>query len=216
MFLEVSVSDLNFWLLFLTTAFALNVAPGPDLLYTLTKTISNGKKVGLASAIGVCTGALFHVFAASIGLSAILVSSALAFSIVKYVGAAYLLYLAYQSFRSSGFELNTDNSNQNRETAFEAFKQGVLIDILNPKVAIFFMAFLPQFVREDAGSVSFQLFYLGLIVIAVAIIVEAAYVLAADKISERVRSSKKLSIWLDRAVGTMFAGLGIKLAAATS
>ncbi|WP_283129842.1 LysE family translocator [Enterovibrio norvegicus] len=205
------MSDFNFWLLFLASAFALNVAPGPDLLYILTKTIRNGKKVGLASALGVCTGALFHVFAAAFGLSMILASSALAFSLVKYIGAAYLFYLAYQALQSSGFELIVESSNQ-RETAFESFKQGVIIDILNPKVAIFFMAFLPQFVRENSGPVSFQLIYLGLLVIAVAIVVETAYVLVADKISERIRSSKRLSIWLDRAVGAMFVTLGIKLA----
>ncbi|PMN90668.1 LysE family translocator [Enterovibrio norvegicus] len=209
------MSDFNFWLLFLASAFALNVAPGPDLLYILTKTIRNGKKVGLASALGVCTGALFHVFAAAFGLSMILASSALAFSLVKYIGAAYLFYLAYQALQSSGFELIVESSNQ-RETAFESFKQGVIIDILNPKVAIFFMAFLPQFVRENSGPVSFQLIYLGLLVIAVAIVVETAYVLVADKISERIRSSKRLSIWLDRAVGAMFVTLGIKLVLSTN
>ena len=210
------MSDFNFWVLFLTTAIALNIAPGPDLLYILTKTIRSGKKVGLASALGVCSGALFHVFAAFIGLSAILVSSALAFSVVKYVGAAYLLYLAYQAFKSSGFELNVDVQVKEKETAFQAFKEGVLIDILNPKVAIFFMAFLPQFVRDDAGPVSFQLLYLGLMVIAVAIVVEAAYVLVADKISNRVRNSQRFSIWLDRTVGVIYAGLGIKLATSTN
>lgn len=214
------MSDFSFWVLFLTTAIALNIAPGPDLLYILTKTIRSGKKVGLASALGVCSGALFHVFAASIGLSAILVSSALVFSVVKYVGAAYLLYLAYQAFKSSGFELNVDDQvkekEKEKETAFQAFKEGVLIDILNPKVAIFFMAFLPQFVRDDAGPVSFQLLYLGLMVIAVAIVVEAAYVLVADKISNRVRNSQRFSIWLDRTVGVIYAGLGIKLATSTN
>lgn len=214
------MSDFSFWVLFLTTAIALNIAPGPDLLYILTKTIRSGKKVGLASALGVCSGALFHVFAASIGLSAILVSSALVFSVVKYVGAAYLLYLAYQAFKSSGFELNVDvqvkEKEREKETAFQAFKEGVLIDILNPKVAIFFMAFLPQFVRDDAGPVSFQLLYLGLMVIAIAIVVEAAYVLVADKISNRVRNSQRFSIWLDRTVGVIYAGLGIKLATSTN
>ena len=156
------------------------------------------------------------MFAASIGLSAILVSSALVFSVVKYVGAAYLLYLAYQAFKSSGFELNVDDQVKEKETAFQAFKEGVLIDILNPKVAIFFMAFLPQFVRDDAGPVSFQLLYLGLIVIAIAIVVEAAYVLVADKISNRVRNSQRFSIWLDRTVGVIYAGLGIKLATSTN
>lgn len=204
--------DLTFWLPFLLASIALNIAPGPDLLYILTKTIRHGKKVGFASAVGVCTGALFHVFIASLGLSAILVSSSLAFSFVKYIGAAYLLYLAFQAFRSSGYDFQIDVLTEKPESVFQAFKQGVLIDILNPKVAIFFMAFLPQFLREDAGSVSVQLFYLGLIVIVVAIIVEVLYVLATDKISAKLRSSKRFSIWLDRTVGVVFAGLGIKLA----
>jgi len=206
------MSDLNYWLLFISTAFALNIAPGPDLLYILTKTMANGKKVGIASALGVCTGALFHVFLAAFGLSAIIASSAIAFTIVKVVGACYLIFLAYQSFRSSGTNLDVSNEVQSKETLFSAFKQGVLIDILNPKVAIFFMAFLPQFIRSDHGSVPFQLLYLGLIIVAIAIIVEVVYVLLASKLTEKVRGSKKISMWLDRVVGTVFLALGIKLA----
>ena len=209
------MSDLSYWLLFLSTAFALNVAPGPDLLYILTKTVANGKRVGIASALGVCTGALFHVVAASIGLSAILVSSSLAFTIVKYIGAGYLLYLAYQSFRSVGTSLNVSQETRPKESAWAAFKQGVLVDILNPKVAIFFMAFLPQFIRDGHGSVPIQLMYLGLLVVAVAVFVEVLYVLAASKLTEKIRSSKKLSVWLDRTVGTVFVALGLKLAVST-
>ncbi|MDO6496973.1 LysE family translocator [Photobacterium sanguinicancri] len=210
------MSDLSYWLLFFSTAFALNIAPGPDLLYILTKTIANGKRVGIASALGVCTGALFHVVAASVGLSAILVSSALAFSIVKYIGVGYLLYLAYQSFRSAGTCLNISQNAQPKESAWVAFKQGVLVDILNPKVAIFFMAFLPQFIRDGHGSVPVQLMYLGLLVVAVAVVVEVLYVLAASKLTEKVRSSQRLSVWLDRTVGAIFVALGIKLAASSS
>ena len=205
--------DWHFWLLFLSAALALVIAPGPDLLYILTKTVRHGKKVGIASTAGVCSGALFHVFAAAIGLSAILVTSVVAFSIVKYVGAAYLLYLAVQAFRSSGFDLKIDAQKAKREeTPWQAYRQGLMIDILNPKVAIFFMAFLPQFIRPDAGPVSMQLAYLGLLVILVAFIVESLYVLAAHKIAAKVRSSRKVSVWLDRSVGTIFAALGIKLA----
>ncbi|MGF1704241.1 LysE family translocator [Photobacterium makurazakiensis] len=210
------MSDLSYWLLFFSTAFALNVAPGPDLLYILTKTIANGKRVGIASALGVCTGALFHVFAASVGLSAILVSSAFAFSIVKYIGVGYLLYLAYQSFYSAGTSLNISENEQPKESAWVAFKQGVLVDILNPKVAIFFMAFLPQFIRDGNGSVPIQLMYLGLLVVLVAVVVEVLYVLAASKLTEKVRSSQRLSVWLDRTVGTIFIALGIKLAVSSS
>jgi RhtB (resistance to homoserine/threonine) family protein len=210
------MSDFNFWFLFFSTALALNIAPGPDLLYILTKTVANGKRVGIASALGVCTGALFHVAAASLGLSAILVSSALAFTIVKYIGVIYLLYLAYQSFRSAGTNLNINNTGQPKESAWQAFKQGVLVDILNPKVAIFFMAFLPQFIRDGYGSVPIQLLYLGLLIILVAIFVEVSYVLMASKLTKKVRSSQRISVFLDRVVGTVFLALGVKLAITTS
>lgn len=206
------MSDLNYWLLFLSVSFALNIAPGPDLLYILTKTIANGKKAGIASALGVCTGALFHVFLAAFGLSAIIASSAIAFTLVKVIGACYLIFLAYQSFRSSGTSLDISNATQSQETPFSAFRQGILIDILNPKVAIFFMAFLPQFIRKDHGSVPFQLLYLGLIIVVIAIIVEVIYVLVASKLIEKVRGSKKITMWIDRSIGTVFLGLGIKLA----
>ncbi|MGP9558674.1 LysE family translocator [Psychrobacter sp. AOP7-A1-24] len=155
----------------------MNIAPGLNLLYMLPKTIANGKKVGVASALGVCTGAIFHVGLASLGVSAILVSSALAFSIVKYIGVGYLLYLAYKSFRSAGTSLNITPADKPKESAWKAFKQGVLVDILNPKVAIFFMAFSPQFIRNGHRAVPIQLLYLGLLVVAV--VVEVTYVLLA-------------------------------------
>lgn len=207
------MSDYSFWLLFFSTALALNIAPGPDLLYILTKTVANGKKVGVASALGVCTGALVHVFAAAVGLSAVLASSALAFTVVKYIGAGYLLYLAWQSFSSAGSLLNIESQTVPKETAMAAFKQGVMVDILNPKVAIFFMAFLPQFVREGYGEVPFQLMYLGLLIIVVAIIVEVIYVLAASILTQKLRSSQRFSLWLERFVGTVFVVLGVKLVA---
>ena len=125
---------------------------------------------------------------------------------------AYLLYLAYQSFCSAGTSLHITSNNQPKETAWKAFKQGVLVDILNPKVAIFFMAFLPQFIRNDHGSVPIQLLYLGLLVIAVAVLVEVAYVLLASRLTNKVRSNKRISIFLDRTVGAVFVALGFKLA----
>ena len=127
----------------------------------------------------------------------------------------YLLYLAYQAFNSTGVtfevaEKKTDNIGS--ETAWKAFKQGVLIDILNPKVAIFFMSFLPQFLREGHGSNASQLLLLGFIVILVAIFVETLFVMFASRISRQFRENPAYSLWLDRVVGTVFVGLGIKLA----
>lgn len=208
--------DCEFWLMFAGVAVALNVAPGPDVLYILTKTISGGRKVGFASSLGVCTGALFHVFLAAVGISAILMTSELAFAVVKYIGAAYLLYLAVQAFRSTGRGLDVMAGGARKESAWAAFRQGVLIDILNPKVAIFFMAFLPQFLREGYGSTSSQLIHLGIVVILIAIVVEGLYVLAADKIAGKFRQDRRYGIWLERVVGTVFVGLGVKLAVSTN
>jgi len=208
--------DYGYWLLFLSAAFALSISPGPDVVYILTKTISSGKKIGIASSLGVCTGALFHLVLASIGISAILVTSAYAFMFIKYIGASYLLYLAFKSFKSAGTNLQISGLKKEKESIWKAFKQGVLIDVLNPKVAIFFMAFLPQFVREGHGSVSTQLFYLGFLVICVGIVVEAIYVLLASKLTHKLRNSKRFSVWLDRLVGTIFVTLGLKLATTTN
>lgn len=204
--------DTNFWLLFFSAVIAFNLSPGPDLIFILTKTISGGRKVGVAASLGVCVGALFHVVIAAVGLSAILVSSALAFSIIKYIGAGYLLYLAYQAFRSSGTPLSVEAEANFKGSAWKAFKQGILIDVFNPKVAIFFMAFLPQFVRDDAGSTSWQLFYLGLLVILVAVVVELMYILLAAMFTEKLRDNRSFGLWLDRTVGVIFVGLGLKLA----
>lgn len=207
--------DYAYWILFISAAIALNISPGPDVLYIVTKTISGGKKIGIASMLGVCTGALFHVIIASIGLSAILMTSALAFSIVKYIGACYLIYLAYKAFRSSGSTFKVDSLHQSTKSGWKSFREGILIDVLNPKVAIFFMAFLPQFVREGYGSTAFQLLYLGVLVILVAVIIETAYILMSSSISKVITTNKNFSKWLDRIVGTMFVFLGLKLATST-
>ena len=205
--------DLNYWLVFLTAAVALNVSPGPDLNYILSRTIAQGTKVGLASAAGVCSGAIVHVLAAAFGLSAILAASALAFTIVKYVGAAYLVYLGVQAFRSRGSALELGVQKELVVVSpWQAFRQGVLVDVLNPKAAIFFMAFLPQFVRADHGNTSAQLIVLGLLVILVAIIIESLFVLAAARSSDFFRRNPKASAFLDRALGTVFVSLGIRLA----
>lgn len=204
--------DATYWLVFLTAAVALNVSPGPDLVYVLSRTITQGKRVGLASAAGVCTGAFVHVVAAAFGLSAILATSAIAFNLVKYAGAAYLIYLGVKALRTAGKNFTLRAAPTPRVSAAVAFRQGVLIDVLNPKVAVFFMAFLPQFVRPEAGSVTIQLLFLGSLVIAVAIIIESAFVLAAVKTTGFFRTHPKASVWLDRMMGSVLIALGIRLA----
>lgn len=203
--------DLSFWLLFFGAALALNLSPGPDLLFVLSRTLTSGRRVGLASACGVCSGALVHVAAAALGLSAILATSALAFTLVKYAGAAYLLYLGFQALRSSAAGLVLDINSTPRTGAWQAFRQGVLVDILNPKAAIFFMAFLPQFVRPGQGAVATQLLFLGVLVVLVAIVIEGSLVLLAARASSALRGNPRLGRWLDRVLGSVLIGLGVRL-----
>jgi RhtB (resistance to homoserine/threonine) family protein len=206
------VVDLTYWLVFFSAALALNLSPGPDLIYILSRSIAHGRRVGLASAAGVCTGAFVHVLAAAVGLSAILATSATAFTVVKYIGAAYLIYLGIKSLSSAGATFNSVKDNETNVSLWKAFRQGVLIDVLNPKVAVFFMAFLPQFVRPDHGSQTLQLVVLGTLVICVAIVVEACFVLAASKATNFFRCNPTASVWLDRVLGGVLVGLGIRLA----
>ncbi len=198
--------------MFFSAALAINLSPGPDLIYILSKTIAGGRKVGIASSLGVCSGAMVHVFAAALGLSAILATSAVAFSVVKYAGAAYLIYLGIRALRSKGSTFDTLDATTQKTTPWQAFKQGALVDILNPKVAIFFMAFLPQFVRSELGHTSVQIIILGSLVILVAIVVECIIVLAAAQTTNFFRKNRKFSIWLDRILGSVLIGLGIRLA----
>ncbi len=202
----------SYWLLFLSAAFAINISPGPDIVYIVSKTITQGRKIGFASSLGVSAGALFHVFAAALGLSAILATSAIAFSIVKYAGAAYLLYLGIKSFFSNGTTFEKAEKSGSISTPWQAFRQGVMIDILNPKVAIFFMAFLPQFIRPGHGSTPLQIIGLGALVVLMAIPIEFTIVLTASKTTTFFRQNRRFSVWLDRVLGTVLVGLAVRLA----
>jgi RhtB (resistance to homoserine/threonine) family protein len=197
---------------FFITAVLLILTPGPDMVYILTRTVSQGRSAGVLSSVGICTGAMVHVLAAAIGLSAILSTSAIAFSIVKYAGAAYLIWLGIRALMSSGTQLQVTNRGECRLSKTKVFFQGVLIDVLNPKVAIFFMAFLPQFVDPARGSVFWQLLGLGSVVVAIALVTECGIVLAAGLISDRIRENRSFSKWMDRVSGVVLIGLGLRLA----
>ncbi len=204
--------DLHYWLVFLGAALALNLSPGPDLIYVLSRTVAQGTKVGMASAAGVWTGAFVHVLAAAFGLSAILMTSAEAFTVVKHIGAAYLIYLGIQALRSRGTTVDFSVNQSPGMSPAQAYRQGVLVDVLNPKVAVFFMAFLPQFVRPGHGHPSLQLVVLGALIIVVAVPVETLFVMAASRTTRFFRSHPGASVWLDRLLGTILITLGLRLA----
>lgn len=204
--------DLQHWLLFFSAAFAINISPGPDVVYIVSNTMAHGRRIGFASSFGVCAGALVHVFAAALGISVILVTSATAFTVVKWTGAGYLVYLGIKTLVSAGQAFAPASGKSPYPSFFVAFRRGMMIDILNPKVAVFFMAFLPQFVDPALGFVSVQLCLLGVLVIVVAIAVEAVYVLGASNLTDSLRGNPGIGRWLDRLLGGILIGLGLRLA----
>ena len=206
---------------FLIAAVLLNISPGPDMAYIIGQTAVHGRKIGFFSSFGVVSGAFVHVFAAALGLSAILATSALAFSIVKWVGVAYLVWLGIGALRSS-FAKSASASDiddiasarvtAHNVTAFQAWRQGAMIDVLNPKVAIFFMAFLPQFVHPEQGHGALQFLILGTTVNLIGLLVEGAIVLLVGAAALRIKGNGAIGAWLQRSLGAMFIALGVRLA----
>lgn len=199
--------------LFLAAGILLNLTPGPDTAYILGRTVTQGREAGIASALGICVGSIFHTCAAALGLSAILVSSATAFGFIKLLGGAYLIFLGVKMVvdrpKVSGLPLHF-----RRCTNAAAFRQGALTNMLNPKVALFFLAFLPQFI--DPASTTKVLAFLGLGLTFVTTGTVWCLVLAwfASAFSERLRTNAIIGRWVSGTAGALFVFLGIRLATA--
>ncbi|MCB9451291.1 MAG: LysE family translocator [Anaerolineaceae bacterium] len=175
-------------MVFMAAALALLLVPGPAVLYIVARSIDQGRAAGIVSAFGVGIGTLFHVAAAAAGLSALLVSSALAFSIVKYLGAAYLIYLGIQKLRERSLPEQVEQPQS--ATLRQVFSQGVVVNLLNPKLALFFFAFLPQFVSPARGSVAVQSLLLGLLFVGLGIVSDSVYAVLAGTLRHWLRSSR--------------------------
>jgi threonine/homoserine/homoserine lactone efflux protein len=191
---------------FCLAGLALIVVPGPAVTYIVTQSIDKGRRAGLVSALGIATGGLVHVTAAVVGLSALIASSASAFTVVKLVGAAYLVVLGVRRLFSSD-DSPPEQSHEPVEHS-RLFAQGVVVNILNPKTALFFLAFLPQFVDPDRGSVPLQAAILGTIFVAMAVVSDSTYAVAAAALSHRLRNSlraRRIQRWVS---GTIFIALG--------
>jgi threonine/homoserine/homoserine lactone efflux protein len=182
-----TVPDLATLLLFAGSAATLVLIPGPNLIYIVTRSVESGRRAGLASVLGVETGTMIHVAAAAFGLSALLASSAVAFEIVKYAGVAYLVYLGVRALRAGRApETQVAPAGMRRTVA-----EGVLVNVLNPKVSLFFLAFLPQFVDPDKGSAVTQILVLGLVFMAIAATLDLLFVVAANLIGKRMGRSAR-------------------------
>jgi len=197
-------------LVFAAASLVLLIVPGPAVVYIVTRSLSQGRTAGVVSMLGVQAGGLVHVAAAALGISALLASSAIAFSIVKYAGAAYLVYIGLTKLLRPA---ETPLGDLERHDHRRLFREGVVVNVLNPKTAIFFLAFLPQFVDPDRGAAALQVTVLGLAFIVLAILSDGAYALAAGTLGERLRRSVAVRRRLDRVSGLIYVGLGAMAAA---
>jgi len=185
-------------------------APGPDNIFVLTKSALHGRTAGLIATLGICTGLMVHTAAVAFGVAAIFQTAALAFNFLKILGVLYLLYLAWQLFRTG--EIRQSQNRKAGIAGIQLYTRGVLMNVTNPKVAIFFLAFLPQFVDPARGSLIIQTLILGALFIVVTFTVFGLIALSAGFMGTRLKSSKRAQDVLNRIVGTAFVGLAIKLA----
>jgi threonine/homoserine/homoserine lactone efflux protein len=199
--------------LFLAAGILLNLMPGPDTAYILGRSIAQGREAGIASALGICVGSLFHTCAAALGVSAILATSAAAFGAIKLLGGAYLVFLGVKILVARRRELSLP-SNFRRRTTTAAFRQGFLTNVLNPKVALFFLAFLPQFIDPASSAKALAFLALGLTFVTTGTIWCLLLAWFASGFSERLRANPTITAWLNRAVGSLFVFLGLRLATA--
>ena len=206
--------SLAHWIGFLTAAVLLNISPGPDMAFILGHTMKSGTRAGFSAVFGIWTGACIHVLLAAFGLSAILAASAIAFSTVQWVGAVYLVWLGIQALRSKG-EGGFVRAAGETVGWRRIYRQGVLVSLLNPKVAIFFLAFLPQFVVEGAGPAWLQLAVHGGLIIVVAFFIEPPLILAGGRLADLFKRNARIGLWLDRGLGALFVALGVRLALTT-
>ncbi len=200
------------YLLFVASCILLVIVPGPDMAYLLARTIAQGRRAGSVAVFGISAGGCVHLAAVAAGLSALLLTSVTAFTIVKWVGAAYLLYLGVLALLSRETVTSTVSDAAGRSLR-AIFWQGFWSCILNPKVAIFYVALLPQFVDVATGRTGLQLILLGLTETSLALVLHLVLVACAAQLTGRLRRNERFALWLQRAMGMLFIGLGARLAA---
>jgi threonine/homoserine/homoserine lactone efflux protein len=194
--------------LFAAATMVLLIVPGPAVLYIVTRSVAQGRGAGLVSVLGVHTGSLVHVAFAAVGVSALLYASAAAFTVVKYAGAAYLVYLGLRKLFGRGEAGDHGVAEPIAVSRSRLYANGVVVNVLNPKTAIFFLAFLPQFVNPARGPVALQIVILGTCFIALGVVSDGAYALLASALAGRLRRTPRARRALDRSSGVMLLGLG--------
>lgn len=197
---------------FVIASVLLALVPGPDNIFVLTQSSVNGHKAGLLVTLGLCTGLIVHTSAVALGITAVLKTSYVAFTVLKIAGAIYLLYLAWRAFHASSEEINTG---QSREVAgIKYYLRGVIMNVTNPKVSIFFLAFLPQFADPSRGPVIQQIFFLGMIFILVTLLVFGGIALLAGTVGAWLTNTPRAQTIMNRIAGAVFVAMALKLVTA--
>ena len=201
--------DLHSFFLFLAAGLALNFTPGPDMLYVAARGASEGRTAGIASALGIGAGTLVHITLVALGLAALLAAVPVAYLLVRIAGAAYLIYLGVRAIRSRSSLTLQDIEPAPLPTVFT---QGVVTNVLNPKVALFFLAFLPQFVDPARGNPVTQIVFLGLVFDLTGTLVNLGVAVGASRAASRLRQASRAGEILQKLTGALFVGLGLRLA----
>ena len=196
--------------LFVGATLLLAITPGQDFIYVMMRSASQGMRTGFIAVVGLMIGVMFHTLAAATGLAAILLTSSYAFNAIKYAGAAYLIYLGIQAFRQKGkLEIKQRNDNA---SDLKILKEGMISSILNPKLALFFMAFLPQFISNEAGNDTFnQMLILGVLFALLSLPILLAVAILSAKFGDILTTNQKVSQFIGKATGLVLIGLGIRL-----
>ena len=202
--------DIENFYLFLTVSILINLSPGPDMLYTAARSLSQGTKAGIFSALGIFTGCLFHTCAAVLGLSAILAQSAFWFSIIKYAGVAYLIYLGIKSILNNK-PPETELAKLSAIPYRKIFMQGFITNLLNPKVAIFFLSFLPQFINPSSPFIREQILFLGLWFDVQGTLILIVVAILTGYFSRILIGNKNFWKWQDKITGLILVALGIRM-----
>lgn len=197
-------------LTFMLASTLLSLAPGPDNIFVLMQSALHGARAGLLVTLGLCTGLVVHTALVAGGVAAIFLVNTVAFTLLKLVGAAYLIYLAVGAWKAGASALPAEQVPA--QTALQLYRRGIVMNMTNPKVAIFFLAFLPQFANPAAGNIAFQIIVLGLIFIVIALLVFGSVALLSGRLAAAFKRSSSVQSLLNRAAAVVFAGLALRLA----
>lgn len=193
---------------FLSASVLLTFMPGPDIIYVIMQSITNGKKYGIVTALGLVTGIIVHTTYIAFGLAAVIHKSDTLFTVIKIFGASYLFYLAYKSYKSGG-DIDLEEKVKNKQDLMELFKQGFVMNVLNPKVALFFLAFFPGFIVPSGGNITLQIYILGLLFMIQALLVFIFVSVISDRLTIFLRDNQKFEVFLKWFQVIVFIAIGI-------